>query len=116
MNKQKRNNEVSDLMSLLKVFHVNYATDEIYQKLDGLNPNDSNDVATAVNLVLIPDIANYPISSRARLLAILQRALANSAEDFSELFEELGSVFGDEIIDPRSFMLALFNTLVAAKV
>lgn len=100
-------------MSLLKVFHVNYASEEDCRSLGGLNPNDPNDVVKAVNILLIPDIATYPLNSRISLLELLRKALANPEEDFGELFEELGSVFDDEIINPRAFMTAILNALEA---
>jgi hypothetical protein len=115
MKKKIQQNEVSDLMSLLKVFHVNYASEEDCHKLAGLNPNAAIDVATAVDLLLIPDISTYPLASKLRLLDILRSSLANPEEDFGELFAELGSVFEEEIKNPRAFMSALLNAIEAAQ-
>ena len=109
------NSNAARLISLLKVFDVDYASDDDCDKLQGLSSNNSADVAKAVNLLLMPEFARYIPVAQDRLITLLRTCLADPKEDFSELFERVAFVFDDEVMNPRAFMLALLNAIETAQ-
>ncbi len=103
----KKSKELMSLLSLLKVFDVNFANDEDCMKIQGLDVNNSADVIKAVNTLLLPEYSIYSQDAQDRLLESLRKYTSNPDEDFELLFEEIALVFDDEVIDKRAFMSAL---------
>lgn len=108
---KKRNNDLNDLISILKVFDANYAVPEDCEKIAGLSVNDQADVKKAAGLLLIPEYKNYSINTKARLIKILENALQDEKEAFSALFNRIGLIFDDDLIDPRKFMTSIFDAI-----
>ena len=105
----KRSMKLEDFISLLKVFDVNYVTDDDYVKLHGLSGNKSSDVERAVNLLLLPELVTYSDESRSRLVGLLRSAVADPSEDFGFVFDRIELAFEDEVLDKRAFMSALLH-------
>lgn len=103
----KAKQKILDLLSVLKVFDVNYASDEDCLKLYGSDVNRSEDVVKAVRTLLLPEFNTYPQDSRQRLIALLRAQILDSSEDFSMLFDRIELAFDNKVIDKRTFMSAL---------
>jgi hypothetical protein len=103
-----------DLMSLIIVFDVNYASDDDYQKLAGLDINDRENVKLAVDRLLTPKFVAHGHEDQKKLLSILRSLLSDPTEDFGELFRRVALVFDDDAPeDKRAFMSALLEGLEA---
>ncbi|WP_426321943.1 hypothetical protein [Pseudoduganella sp. R-43] len=107
----KSNNEIFDLLSLLKVFDANYASDEDCEVLNDLDANNPDDVSKAVDVLLISEFRSYLPTVQARLKELLRSRLDNSAEDFAQLFDRVELVFASSVADRRAFMRALLKGL-----
>lgn len=110
----KAKQEIFDLLSVLKVFDVNYVSHEDCLKLQSLNVNQPEDVVKAVRTLLLPEFNTYPQGSRQRLIALLRAKILDSSEDFSMLFDRIELAFDNEIIDKRVFMSALLIGIESA--
>ncbi|MBC7814165.1 MAG: hypothetical protein H7175_23625 [Burkholderiales bacterium] len=103
--------EIFDLLSLIKVFDVNYASDEDCVALRDLDPNRSDDVSKAANLLLIPEFRSYLPSAQTRLKELLHSFLNNPTEGFEKLFDRVELVFQTQVTDRRAFMRSLLKEL-----
>lgn len=110
----KAKQEIFDLLSVLKVFDVNYVSDEDCLKLHGLDVNQPKDVVKAVRTLLLPEFNTYPQRSRQRLIALLRAKILDSSEDFSMLFDRIELAFDNEVIDKCTFMSALLVGIESA--
>jgi len=104
-------NDFSDLLSLLKVFDANYASEEDCKAVRDLDVNNPEDVSIAVNVLLVPEFRSYLPTAQVRLTELLRSRLDNSEEDFDELFDRVELVFGNSVNDRRAFMRALLRGL-----
>jgi hypothetical protein len=104
-------NEIFDLLSLLKVFDTNYASEEDCEAVHDLDANNPEDVLKAVNALLISEFRSYLPTAQARLKELLRSFLDNSAEDFDKLFDRVELVFENSVTDRRAFMGALLKGL-----
>ena len=95
-----RGKGISDLLSLLKVFDANFIADADCEKLQGLDINNADDVATACAALLKPEFLTYPTLDQRHLVETLRRSLANPEEDFGELFERIALAFDQEVNRP----------------
>lgn len=107
----KEKKDIFDLLSLLKVFDVNYISNEDCAALQNLNPNDPADVSKAANTVLLREFCTYLPSAQKRLTDLLHSTLADSQEDFHALFERVEPSFNEKIINKRSFMTAILKSI-----
>jgi hypothetical protein len=103
--------EITDLVSLLKVFDINYVNDADSIQLNGLNVNKATDVRKAVEALLIPEFLSYLPEARARMFKSLRVCLSDDAEDFAELFDRIELAFDEALVDKRCFMLSIFEKL-----
>lgn len=85
----KAKQEIFDLLSVLKVFDVNYVSHEDCLKLHGLNVNQTEDVVKAVRTLLLPEFNTYSQGSRQRLIALLSAKILDSSEDLVYFLIEL---------------------------
>lgn len=104
-------NILHDLITLVKVFDVNYASDEDVMKLSGLDLNQENGVSEAVRLLLLPEFLGYTKVAQVRLLSSLKNALADPREDFGRLFERIEFVLNEPVRNRRRFMQLLLSSL-----
>lgn len=107
--------EIIDLVSLLKVFDVNFVNDEDLGQLSGLDVNSDVDVHKAINALLIPEFFSYLPSAQSRMLDILRNCLSDEAEDFSALFDRIELAFDESLVDRRRFMSTVFDVLASTK-
>lgn len=105
----KKKFEMSDLLSLLKVFDANFVSDEDCMRLSGLNVNITGDVIRAAEMLLLPEFQSYPRKAQERLTDTLRMSIADENEDFSEIFERIELAFDEEPVDRRAFMAALLE-------
>ena len=106
-------NEIFDLLSLLKVFDVNYVSDEDCEVLHELDVNNPVDVSKAVNALLISEFRTYLPTAQTRLKNLLHSYLENPKEDFGALFDRVELAFDNTVSDKRAFMIAIRNSLEA---
>lgn len=104
-------NVLSDLVTLVKVFDVNYVTDNDCEKLRGLDVNQERGVSEAVQRLLAPEFHGFTHSVKARLLSSLQESLADPQEDFCRLFDRVELAFDSPIESRRFFMQSLLRAL-----
>jgi hypothetical protein len=104
-------NEIFDLLSLLKVFDVNYASGEDCDAVHDLDVNNPEDVSKAVNALLTSEFRSYLPTVQARLKELLRSCLDNPAEDFEKLFDRVELVFEDSVTDRRAFLRTLLKEL-----
>jgi hypothetical protein len=104
-------NQIFDLLSLLKVFDINYISEGEADALCNLDANHQEDVLEAVKIFLIPEFQSYLSTSQSRLNDLLRRSLNNPAEDFEELFDRVELAFESPIADRREFMKNLLTGL-----
>ena len=109
--KKNTNNDLLDLIILLKVFDANYVSDEDCTSLQGLDINSQADIDKAVELLLMPEFRTYKPQAQQRLMTILRTAIQEEKEDFSELFGRVNLVFDDEVIERQSFMRMILKSL-----
>lgn len=109
----KVKNDMFDLLSLLKVFDVNFMSDADCEQLHGLDVNSHDDVASAVKALLLPELHTYTKSAQDRLINLLHKFIADPSEDFDDLFERVELAFDDEITDRRGFMVTLLAEIGA---
>ena len=109
----KVKNDTFDLLSLLKVFDVNFVSDADSLKLQGLDGNTPGDVAKAVQVLLLPEFHTYTKVARDRLTNLLRERIADPTEDFESLFERVQLAFDNEVIDRRNFMASLLTEIAA---
>lgn len=102
---------VYDVVTLVKVFDVNYVTNEDSEKLCGLDINEERGVREAVRRLLLPEFLGYTEAAQARLLNSLQSSLADLEEDFSYLFDRIEFAFDEPIREKRHFMQALLRSI-----
>lgn len=108
-------NILHDLVTLVKVFDVNYITDEDVKKLGGLNANHQQGVREAVRLLLLPEFLGYTEVAQARLLNSLKNAVADPREDFGELFDRVEFAFDAPVGDRKYFMQSLLSSLESSE-
>lgn len=99
--------EIFDLISLLKVFDVNYVSDDDCMKLQGLDANNPSDINIAARELLLPEFHAYSMAAQDRLISLLRTAIADPSENFDAIFERVELAFDDAITDRRAFMIAL---------
>lgn len=104
-------NELMYLLTILKVFDVNFVVDEDYDKVEGLNPNNPSDVVLAVEALVMPEFESFSPATKQKLLAILCNGLKDQTETFKEVFEQIEPIFETELFNTRSFIVALLSTL-----
>ena len=102
---------MSDLVTLLKVFDVDFATDDDCEIIGKLNPNHLQDVAKAVRLLLLPTFLSYQDTAQARLLSSLRSTVADPKEEFELLFNRIELAFGEPLADRLGFMREVLNVL-----
>ena len=105
----KAEQEICDLLSLLKIFDANYVSTEDCLKLHSLDVNKPENVITAVKALLLPEFNTYPQVSQQRLITLLHATILDSSEDFIALFNRIELAFDNEVIDKRAFMTALLT-------
>ena len=108
-------NILHDLVTLVKVFDVNYVTDEDAEKLSDLDVNHQQGVDEAVRLLLMPEFLGYTEVAQARLLHSLKSALADPQEDFGHLFDRVEFAFDEPVGDRKRFMRALLSSLESSE-
>lgn len=111
----KSRKEIADLVSLLKVFDVNFVNDEDAVQLSGLDVNNEVDVRKAINALLIPEFYSYLPTEQKQMLNSLRACLSDDAEDFSMLFDRIELAFDEPLVDRRSFMSIILGALEPAK-
>lgn len=111
----KSRKEIADLVSLLKVFDVNFVNDEDATQLSGLDANCEADVRKAINVLLIPEFVRYLSVSQGRMLESLLAYLSDDTEEFSELFDRIELAFDEPLVDRRSFMSIILDALEPVK-
>lgn len=102
---------MTDLVSLLKVFDVNFANEEDYAKISGLDVNSEVDVRKAIHALMIPEVAYYSPIGQKWMLESLQAYLSDDVEDFSELFDRIELIFDESLLDRRRFMSIIQDEL-----
>ncbi|WP_133858911.1 hypothetical protein [Comamonas sp. JUb58] len=100
----KSRKKIAYLVSLLKVFDVNFVNEEDYAKISGLNVNGEVDVRKAIHALMIPEFAYYSPVAQKRMLGSLRAYLSDDVEDFSELFDRIELIFDEYLLDRRRFM------------
>ena len=108
MSKKK---DVHNITLILKVFDFNYISNENCEKLSGLNPNNSEDIVKAVDLLVLKEFLIYPADVREELLGSLKKMLLNDNEYFVDVFDEIEMAFDDEVENKRNFMQVLLKEL-----
>ena len=78
----KSKDEIFALLSLLKVFDANYASDEDCDALANLDVNNSDDISKAVDALLISEFRTYLPTVQSKLKELLRSNLDNPAQDF----------------------------------
>jgi len=111
----KSRKDTADLVSLLKVFDVNFVNDEDVAQLGGLDVNSEVDVRKAINALLIPEFVRYLPAAQGRMLDSLRAYLCDDAEEFSELFDRIELAFDEPLVDRRGFMSIILNALEPVK-
>jgi hypothetical protein len=107
----KHKKEITDLVSLLKSFDVNYVNDTDYIQLNGLNVNEAPNRCRAIDALLIPEFLSYLPEAKMRMFKSLRVCLSDDAEDFAVLFARIELAFDDALVDKRGFMLSIFERL-----
>ena len=107
----KSRKKMTDLISLLKVFDVNFANEEDCAKISGLDVNSEVDVRKAIHALMIPEFAYYSPIEQKWILESLQVYLSDDAEDFSELFHRIELIFDEPLLDRRRFMSIIQDEL-----
>ncbi len=107
----KKKDEIFFLVSLLKVFDLDYMSDEDATTLRSLDVNNSEDVIRAVQVFLMPEWPTYPKTARDRLLNVLRKSVSDPTENFVELFDQVGLAFEDELTDRRAFMASMLTVI-----
>lgn len=107
----KYRKEITDLVSLLKVFDINFVNSQDCNQLSGLDVNSDVDVQRVINNLLMPEFANYLPESQKKILEGLHSYLSDEAENFSRLFDRIELAFDGALIDHRHFMSMIFNEL-----
>jgi hypothetical protein len=103
--------ETADLVSLLKVFDVNFVNAEDSDQLSGLDVNSEVDVRKAINALLAPEFFRYLPAAQGRMLDSLHRCLSDDVEDFSALFDRIELAFDESLVDRRRFMSTILDEL-----
>ncbi len=106
---------LSDLITLVKVFDVNYITDEDSEKLSGLDANQEDGVGQAVRQLLLPHFNCYTDAAKARLLNSLRSVLADPKEDFIRLFDRVELAFDRPVTNRRNFMQVLLRSIESSE-
>ena len=112
----KRSPRTNALISLMKVFDVNYVSDDNCRKLAGLDPRDVDDLRKAVALLLVPEFLTYSEAARAGLVTSLRDAIADENESFKDLFDQIAPAFEFEVDNKRAFMKSLYRSIENAGV
>jgi hypothetical protein len=107
----KRALRTNALISLMKVFDVNYVSDEDCRKLAGLHPRDPGGIREAVALLLVPEFLAYSEAARAGLVTALRDAIADENESFKDLFDHIEPAFEFQVDDKRVFMGSLHHAM-----
>lgn len=108
---------IGALVSLLKVFDANYFDHAHASRLNGLNPNDRQDLSTACNTFLQVEYLAFSDGERQDFIDIIGFYLKQPDCGFDDLFASLALVFDEEIRDQRKFMshlLAIIRAYEAA--
>ncbi len=100
----------------MKVFDVNYVSDDDCRKLAGLDPRDPGDLRKAVGLLLVPEFLTYSEAARTGLVVALRDAIADENESFDDLFDQISPAFEFQVDDKRAFMRSLHQAIEKAGV
>jgi len=100
-----------DLIALLKVFDVNFATDEDVVAVTGLNPNIPGDLAEAVTKLLKPEFDFMSSNNQEQLASQLRFCLQDASGNFDDLFSETELIFENDISDHVYFMKTLVESI-----
>jgi|APLak6261690937_1056196.scaffolds.fasta_scaffold11167_1 hypothetical protein len=111
----KSRKKITDLVSLLKVFDVNFVNDKDAAQLSGLDVNSEVDIRKAINALLIPEFFLYLVTAQGRMLDSLRAYLSDDAEDFSALFDQIELAFDEPLVDRRRFMTTILDALESVK-
>lgn len=111
----KSRKEITDLVSLLKVFDVNFVNDEDAAQLSGLNANSEVDIRKAISALLVHEFIRYLPAAQGRMLESLRAYLSDDSEDFSELFDRIELAFDEPLVDRRAFMSIVLDALESVK-
>ena len=111
----KSRKEIADLVSLLKVFDVDFVNDEDSAQLSGLDVNSEVDVRKAIKALLIPELVRYSPAAQGQMLDSLRSYMSDDAEDFSALFNRIELAFDESLVDRRCFMSTILDALESVK-
>ena len=100
-----------DLIALLKVFDVNFATEDDFAAVTGLDPNRSHDLAEAATKLLKPEFDFMSSVNQGQLAGQLRFCLQDASENFDDLFSEIELIFEQEVSDHRYFMKTLLESI-----
>jgi hypothetical protein len=108
--RQEHDSGSHDLVSFLKVFDVNYASDTDCREVSGLDVNHPADVAKAVRLLLVPQLRLYSPAELRHVMKLLNERVdgAGTADD---VVARIGLVFDGEVVDHRAFLRAVRDAL-----
>ena len=102
--------EISYLVSLLKVFDLDYVNMVDEFQISGLDVNNSDDVRTAVCRLMAPEFLTYPPEVKKRLLTSLQMVVGDERR-LSELFDRISLAFKDALVDKQRFLMTIQDEL-----
>ena len=98
----KKRDEIFNLISVVKVFDIDYITDEDCNRISGLNGDNPVDASRAIKMLALEEFSTYLPYERLKLVEILRKCLADENEDFSRLFSEIEMAFDDEVENKRT--------------
>jgi hypothetical protein len=107
----KKREEIFNLISVVKVFDINYISDENCNKISGLDGNKPEDISKAIELLAVPEFSTLLLSERSSLIELLKKCLKDEKEKFYKLFTEIEMAFDNEVENKRNFMAILLKVL-----
>jgi hypothetical protein len=107
----KFRDEKNYLISLTKVFDVEFVSASEDDVLVWLDPNVDKDVEVAVHKVLLPVFSHYDPKNLTNLKELLAKVLTDPNENFDFIFCRQQFVFDTEVRDRRAFMTSLLRAL-----
>lgn len=108
-----RNNEILELVILLKVFDLRFLDDEECEMLGDFDPNNFDEVVVASERLLIPEFETFSLEAKNKLISLLLMLDEISDKDLDALFSKVDMAFQNELKNKRQFLLAIRNTLTA---
>ncbi len=101
-------NSENALVSLLKVFDVNFINEPEQRELDGLNVNSAEDVRIATRKLVLPSLNNYTLGAQQTIVKALQASVTKTEDQLRHLFNgRIGLAFDQDLTSRRAFLEAV---------